>query len=139
MSKILEKLSGKEFSKLMDFINSFTYIFQASCLLLWSFFFWNSFSDCLCIKKIIQVILKNTMSRSIGKIILEKYDVKIDRENNYRIKCDIKLVRSNLVVIHLSWRCSFYEFGSGDSDYSQNSDLGWSVNAEVAKAKKLIW
>ena len=53
-----------------------------------------------------------------------KYDLTLDRKNNSQIKCDIKLVRSNLVIINLSCRWSFYEFELGDNNYLENSDLG---------------
>ena len=68
----MKKLSGKEFSKLVYFINFCTYIFQSSCLLLWSTFSSeHTFSDCL--------LYNEDHSNNP-----EKYDVKLDRHNNVR-------------------------------------------------------
>ena len=72
MGKIREKLSPKEFSKLMYFMYSFTYIFQASLLLLWgTFSSEHSFKGCLYVKEIIAIIVKNTMSSPIDVIPLK--------------------------------------------------------------------
>ena len=73
-SKTLVKISSKEFSKLMYFINSFSYIFQASLLLLWgTFSSEHSFKGCHYVMKIIPIIVKNTLSRSIDIITLKRH------------------------------------------------------------------
>ena len=89
MGKTLEKLSFKEFSKLMYFINSFSYIFQVSLFFCAVLFPWNSFKGCFYVMKIIPII--------------ERHNVKIDRHNNAKKTCVIKLVKYNLVLNYL--RC----------------------------------